>query len=101
MARSLESLTAVTKSVIKEQLWLEDAALPPVAWRDKVFEDFAQRKLVIGVMPDDGTVRVHPPIARVFRETVTKLREAGHEIVEWDTSLNSGCIAIMVKRISE
>jgi hypothetical protein len=27
---------------------------------------------------------------------VTKLEGAGHEIVQWDTSLNAHCIAIMV-----
>ncbi|GAM87939.1 hypothetical protein ANO11243_059670 [Dothideomycetidae sp. 11243] len=95
MARSLTSLIEVTRLVIKEQLWFEDAALMPMPWRDDVFEDSARKKLVIGIMPDDGTVRVHPPVARVFRELVGSLRNAGHETVEWDTSLNSECIAIM------
>jgi amidase len=40
---------------------------------------------------------VHPPIARVLRETTAKLQGAGHEIVQWDASLHSKCIAIMVR----
>lgn len=47
-------------------------------------------------MLDDGKVRVHPPIKRVFDDLVSKLEAAGHEIVEWDTALNEECIAIMV-----
>jgi amidase len=96
MARSLCSLTAVTKAVIETQMWTLDAQLPPMPWQEHTFEDFSHRRLVVGVMPDDGVVRVHPPIERVFRDTVTKLEGAGHEIVQWDTSLNAHCIAIMV-----
>jgi amidase len=96
MARSLCSLTTVTKAVIETEMWTLDAQLPPIPWQEHTFEDFSQRSLVIGIMPDDGVVRVHPPIERVFRETVTKLEGAGHEIVQWDTSLNAHCIAIMV-----
>jgi amidase len=47
-------------------------------------------------MPDDGVVKTHPPIQRVFENAVAKLQAAGHELVQWDTSLNAHCIAIMV-----
>jgi amidase len=47
-------------------------------------------------MLDDGGVKVHPPIERVFKDVVSKLQKAGHEVAEWDTSLNEKCIAIMV-----
>ena len=53
---------------------------------------------MIGVMPDDGVVKPLPPIARVFDETVSKLRATGHEIVDWSNSLNQTCIAIQVSR---
>lgn len=100
MARSLQSLTAVTKTVIETELWTKDAQLPPTPWKEHVFEDFAKRSLVIGIMPDDGVVKVHPPIERVFGDTVAKLQNAGHEIVPWDTSLNAHCIAIMVSPVT-
>ncbi|KAI5236025.1 acetamidase [Aureobasidium subglaciale] len=95
MARSLSSLTLVTKLVIEAEPWTSDSQLPPMPWKPAVFEDYSTKQLVIGIMPDDGVVRVHPPSARVFRETVAKLQTAGHEIVEWDTSLNRECISIM------
>lgn len=96
MARSLSSLITLSKAVIEAELWTMDVQLPPMPWKEHVFEDYAQRPLVVGVLRDDGVVRVHPPIERVFEETVAKLRQAGHEILPWDASLNAHCIAIMV-----
>ncbi|KAF4496733.1 general amidase [Fusarium agapanthi] len=46
-------------------------------------------------MLDDGMVKVHPPIERVFRDLIIKLEAAGHEVVQWDSSLNSSIIDIM------
>lgn len=100
MTRSLRSLTTVTKAVIETQLWTKDAQLTPLPWQESVLKDFSQRSLVIGIMPDDGVVRVHPPIERVFKDSVARLRDAGHEIVQWDTSLNAHCIAIMVRCVA-
>ncbi|KAK1993219.1 amidase [Colletotrichum falcatum] len=96
MARSLSSLTAVTKLVIDAAPWATDPQIPPLPWRDDVFRESSSRPLVIGTMLDDGVVKVHPPIERVFRELVAKLQAAGHEVVEWDTSLNEECIEILL-----
>ena len=96
MARSLSSLTSITRHVIKADLWNTDPQLPPVPWREDTFDAFSERPLIIGTMLDDGKVRVHPPIERVFKDLVSKLQMAGHEIVEWDASLNEVCIDIMV-----
>ena len=98
MARSLSSLAFITKHIIEAGPADHDPQIPPVPWRSEVFETFAQRPLVIGTMLDDGKVRVHPPIKRVFDDLVSKLEAAGHEIIEWDTALNEECIAIMVRQ---
>lgn len=97
MARSLSSLTLVTKLVIETAPWTIDPQLPPIPWRDNVFDDLSTRQLVIGTMLDDGVVKVHPPVERVFREYVARLKAAGHEVVEWDSRLNLACIEIMVR----
>lgn len=60
------------------------------------FQEIQSRPLVIGVMLDDGVVKVHPPIDRALRELEAKLKAAGHEIVTWDPSGHKECIAIMV-----
>lgn len=96
MTRSLSSMTAITKLVIEAEHWNLDSQLPTMPWRNGVFETLSSRPLVIGIMPDDGVVKPLPPVARVFRETVVRLQAAGHEILEWDTSLNRRCIAIQV-----
>ena len=96
MARSLSSLTFVTKLAIEAEPWSIDPQLPPLPWRENVFEDFTKRPLVIGALLDDGLVKVHPPIERIFHQLVESLRTAGHEVVEWDSSLHSECINIMV-----
>ncbi|EFQ25711.1 amidase [Colletotrichum graminicola M1.001] len=95
MARSLSSLTAVTKLVIEAAPSTTDPQIPPLPWRDDAFQEASSRSLVVGTMLDDGVVKVHPPIERVFRALATKLQAAGHELVEWDTSLNEECIKIL------
>jgi amidase len=97
MARSLSSLKLVTKLAIEAEPWAIDPQLPPVPWREDVFQNLATRRLVIGAMLDDGMVKVHPPIERIFRDLVAKLEAAGHEVIEWDSSLNPSIIDIMVR----
>jgi amidase len=100
MARSLTSITLVTKLAIEAELWTIDAQLPPIPWRDTIYQEFSARPLVIGALLDDGLVKVHPPIERVFRDLVAKLQAAGHEVVEWNSSLNAKCIELMVSKTS-
>ncbi|KAK2693027.1 Amidase 2 [Fusarium oxysporum] len=95
MARTLNSLKLVTKLAIEAEPWTMDPQLPPLPWREDLFQNFVTRRLVIGSMLDDGMVKVHPPVERVFRNLVAKLEAAGHEVIEWDSSLNSSIIDIM------
>ncbi|KAK3116611.1 hypothetical protein LTR53_002845 [Teratosphaeriaceae sp. CCFEE 6253] len=46
-------------------------------------------------MVDDGVVKVHPPVERVLLGVAAKLREAGHEVIDWDSSGHQECIRIM------
>jgi Asp-tRNA(Asn)/Glu-tRNA(Gln) amidotransferase A subunit family amidase len=98
MARSLSSLTFVTRLAIEAEPWTIDPQLPPLPWKEAVFQNFTIKPLVIGAMLDDGLVKVHPPIERVFHQLIEKLSTAGHEVVKWDSSLHSECIDIMVSR---
>ncbi|QKD51970.2 amidase signature domain-containing protein [Fusarium oxysporum Fo47] len=95
MARTLTSLKLVTKLAIEAEPWKMDPQLPPLPWREDLFQNFVTKRLVIGSMLDDGMVKVHPPVERVFRNVVAKLEAAGHEVIEWDSSLNSSIIDIM------
>ncbi|KAH7489839.1 hypothetical protein FOMA001_g3775 [Fusarium oxysporum f. sp. matthiolae] len=95
MARTLTSLKLVTKLAIEAEPWKMDPQLPPLPWREDLFQNFVTKRLVIGSMLDDGMVKVHPPVERVFRNVVAKLEAAGHEVIEWDSSLNSSIVDIM------
>jgi Asp-tRNA(Asn)/Glu-tRNA(Gln) amidotransferase A subunit family amidase len=89
-------MITITKAVIDGEPWTLDPRVVPVPWRRSIFEDVQTRPLVIGVMTDDGVVKVHPPIERGLKELAAKLKEAGHELVDWDPSLHKECIDIMV-----
>ncbi|KIX06264.1 uncharacterized protein Z518_04239 [Rhinocladiella mackenziei CBS 650.93] len=95
LTRSLSSLTTVMQQVIEMKAWIFDPKVVPIPWRQDVYEEVHQRPLTIGVLFDDGVVKVHPPIERVLRELESKLKAAGHEIVPWDASGHRECIEIM------
>lgn len=42
-----------------------------------------RRKLTIAVMRDDGMVLPHPPVLAALDRAVHRLRDAGHEVIEW------------------
>ncbi|KAI1775774.1 amidase, partial [Hypoxylon cercidicola] len=95
LARSLPSLTLIMKELIQLEPWKLDARCAPVPWRNEIFEGFKSEQLTIGVLADDGVVRPHPPLSRVLLSLVEKLREAGHDIVEWNADLHPECIQVM------
>lgn len=96
MTRSLSSIITVTKAVIDAEPWHLDPRVVPMPWRDSIYEEVQTRPLVIGIMADDGVVRVHPPIERALLELSTKLKQAGHEVIEWEPTMHKECIEIMV-----
>jgi Asp-tRNA(Asn)/Glu-tRNA(Gln) amidotransferase A subunit family amidase len=96
MTRSLSSMIAITKAVIDGEPWTLDPRVVPIPWRQSFYEEVQSRPLVIGVMVDDGVVKAHPPIERALRELAANLKDAGHELVDWDSSLHKECIDIMV-----
>ncbi|OBS26059.1 hypothetical protein FPOA_00003 [Fusarium poae] len=95
MARTLNSLILATRLAIEAEPWNIDPLLPPLPWKEPVFQTFSKRPLVIGALLDDGFVKVHPPIERVFYQLIEKLKTAGHEVVDWDSSLHPEFINIM------
>ncbi|KAK5209518.1 hypothetical protein LTR99_007721 [Exophiala xenobiotica] len=95
MTRSLSSLVTVMQNVIDAQPWVLDPKVTPIPWRQDMYEQVQTRPLTIGVLVDDGVVKVHPPIERVLKELEAKLKAAGHEIVQWNCAGHKECIEIM------
>ena len=98
LTRSLSALVTVMQTVVDAKPWVVDPKVTPIPWRRENYEDIQTRPLTIGVLLDDGVVKVHPPIERVLNETVAKLKAAGHEIVQWSSSGHKECIEIMVSQ---
>ena len=80
MAKTLEDITMYSKAVIDAKPWLVDPTMLPIPWQSVE----PKSKLKIAVMWHDGLVLPTPPVTRALKETVQKLKGAGHELVEWD-----------------
>ena len=80
MAKTLDEIVLYSKTIIDQQPWFQDPKCLPIPWRP--IESKQHLKLV--VFWHDGIVTPTPPVARALRETVNKLKAAGHDIVEWN-----------------
>jgi amidase len=99
MARRLDTIHLTMTSLINARPWDMDARCAPIPWREDMYQDTLNRPLTIGVLFDDSVVRPTPPITRVLRQAVDVLREAGHDIIEWNGDLHEQCIRVMVSSI--
>ncbi|KAF9885893.1 hypothetical protein FE257_012273 [Aspergillus nanangensis] len=57
-----------------------DVTCSPVPWREV---SKPEGKLTVGVMKSDGVVMPHPPIIRAIEDTCEKLRQAGHQVIDF------------------
>ncbi|KAI5464196.1 amidase [Mariannaea sp. PMI_226] len=95
LARNLETIHLTMASLIEAKPWELDARCAAIPWREEMYKTTIDQPLTIGVLMDDGVVRPTPPISRVLREAVELLREAGHDILEWNGDLHEECIKVM------
>ncbi|OJD11294.1 hypothetical protein AJ78_07900 [Emergomyces pasteurianus Ep9510] len=95
MTRDLSSVIYITQQLASSQPWTLDPRCAPLPWRNEIFMEVQSRPLVIGLIIDDGVVKVHPPIERALHELSAKLQAAGHEVIPWDTDGHQECIDIM------
>lgn len=85
MATSLASIEMFMESYSSISPWTSDPQILPVPWR-KDLATPPRRPLKISYVLDDGVVKCQPPIQRAMREMIEKLRIAGHDVFEWDSS---------------
>ncbi|KAJ5752317.1 Amidase [Penicillium odoratum] len=95
MTRDLQSLSYITRLVVNARPWDLDPRCTPLPWNEAAFHEIQTRPMVIGLIMDDGVVKVHPPIARALGELAARLESAGHEVLAWDTSDHAACIELM------
>lgn len=95
MARDLDSICRITQLITSARPWDLDPRCVPIPWNETAFREIQERPMVIGLILDDGVVRVHPPIARALHELSAALKAQGHEIVPWYTGDHAACIELM------
>lgn len=95
MTRNLSSTIYVTKLLANSQPWTMNPRCTPLPWREDMFQEVQKRPLTVGLIRDDGVVRVHPPIARALEELTQSLQAAGHEVITWHAPDHKTCIDIM------
>ncbi|KAL1980862.1 hypothetical protein VTN96DRAFT_3397 [Rasamsonia emersonii] len=95
MARDLSTVCYISRLLADSKPWTMDPRCSPLPWNEAAFQEIQSRPLVIGLITDDGVVKVHPPIERALREVSEALKAQGHEIISWDTSDHKECIEIM------
>jgi amidase len=93
MARTLEDITLFAKAVVDAEPWKTDPKVLPIPWRPTE----QKKKLKIAVLWHDGMVVPTPPVTRALKETVDKLRKAGHNIIEWDPVLHPQLLDVLVR----
>lgn len=98
MAQSLNMIELAMRAVLSQKPWEKDARCVPIPWREDIFQEvLGQPSLTVGVLFDDGVVSPHPPVTRVLGEAVEMLKQAGHDMVLWNSDLHAECIAVMVR----
>ena len=91
MANSLADLRLFCKVALDAQPWDFEPSLIDLPWRD-VRAETMPKKLRIGVLWHDEEVMPHPPITRALKDTVNRLRNAGHEVVTWNPRLHTSLL---------
>lgn len=91
MASTLPEITLWAKTVVDQQPWIRDPKCLPIPWRLVT----PKRTLKIAVLWHDGIVTPTPPVARALKETVAKLRKAGHEVIDWEPNGHDKLLSIL------
>jgi amidase len=82
MGHSPRDLKVYCKTIVDTKPWLVDPKVMPIPWRPVELAG----GLAFAVIKSNNVVNPLPPVARGLEITVQKLKEAGHDIIEWDLS---------------
>jgi amidase len=82
MAQDLDDLEYFCKAWFATEPWHYDSEVVPLPWREVTVRQ--GEKLSFGVMKWDGLIHPHPPVNRAIEETIQALKEAGHEVIDWE-----------------
>ncbi|KAK0658824.1 Acetamidase [Lasiodiplodia hormozganensis] len=98
LATTLRDCELLTRSVVGAEPWLLDDGALNVPWRQQtllpsssssVTNGATTKPLRFGLITEDPTRPLHPPVLRALRTAANKLSAAGHTIVPLDSSSSS------------
>ncbi|UPK92687.1 hypothetical protein LCI18_003622 [Fusarium solani-melongenae] len=82
LANDMQSLEIFTKAVIDSRPADLDSTAIDVPWRN--IPAFEGKRLRLGVLPEDPSYPLHPPVRNAISQAVAKLRAEGHILVDLD-----------------
>ncbi|CAF0937784.1 unnamed protein product [Adineta steineri] len=97
MTRSLSNIHFVFKLILETKPWLVDPKVHNIPWRNDLFEESQNKKLCFGVIQFDQIVHLSPPVQRAINIAIKALEQAGHQIIEWDTTDHPEGLGMLVK----
>lgn len=89
LATCVEDLRLFCQVVLDSEPWHYEPSLIEMPWKAHID---TPKKLVIGVMWNDGIVQPHPPVTRALQEAAAALKKAGHTIIDWKPYLHADLI---------
>jgi Asp-tRNA(Asn)/Glu-tRNA(Gln) amidotransferase A subunit family amidase len=96
MTRTLSTLTTIAKAVVDAQPWRIDPRCHQLPWRQELYDEVQTRPLVVGLLVDDGVVKIHPPLKRALLQLNTRLKAAGHEVIPWNVEGHAEVVDVLV-----
>ncbi|KAM0276602.1 hypothetical protein ACHAQH_006559 [Verticillium albo-atrum] len=90
LANSVGDLSLFMQTVTKRSPWKYDATAHHLGWR-ALPHNYAKR-LTVGVLAEDPTYKLHPPVRHTIERAVAILKAKGHNIVHlpYDASTSAG-----------
>ncbi|QRV80445.1 amidase [Ceratobasidium sp. AG-Ba] len=86
MTHSARDLELFCRIMSQYESWTLEHQVLNIPWNSTLAQSRGQglpKRLVIGLVRDDGVVAPHPPIAARLQKTRDALIAAGHEVIDW------------------
>ncbi|SPO19623.1 probable AMD2 - amidase [Ustilago trichophora] len=99
MCNDAEGLEIYAKTVVDTEPWHVDPKCVPIPWTP-VAASSLPKSLTILMLTNNGLVTPTPPLQRALDHAASKLRAAGHNVVEWDASANASDAALFERGLN-
>ncbi|KAI0825163.1 general amidase [Trametes gibbosa] len=94
---SLSGVTTFFRSMLAQEPWryAPDTVAKPWSEDDYLLKNHGSgKKLCLGIMWDEGSVKPQPPVLRALSTVKKALEAAGHTVIEWKSLRHSEYVAV-------